>query len=82
LLSVTELVSAVSAATLHELSVDGNAACEQHECAPLLVSALPHLRLLNGTEVTPELRAAATVWRTGNKSQPAQVSDKKQVCVI
>ena len=80
--SVRDLASAVSSAPLSELSVDGNVACEQPECAPLLVSALPRLRLLNGTEVTAELRAVAAATSVAAAAPHTEQQDKNQARAV
>jgi leucine-rich repeat-containing protein 49 len=71
--SVEELSGVRKAGQLKELSIDGNPVSEIAECTAALVSSLPHLKLLNGTNVTSDLRNVAQSWQ----QEPA--SDKTQV---
>ncbi|XP_059474299.1 leucine-rich repeat-containing protein 49 [Neocloeon triangulifer] len=70
--SVEELNGVRQASQLKELSIDGNPVSENAECAALLVTSLSTLKLLNGSEVTNELRNVAATWHH------APISDKKQ----
>lgn len=68
-----ELSGVRKAGQLKELSIDGNPVSENAQCTAALVSSLPHLKLLNGTNVTSDLRKVAQSWQ----QEPA--SDKTQV---
>ncbi|XP_065333141.1 leucine-rich repeat-containing protein 49 isoform X2 [Cloeon dipterum] len=70
--SVEELNGVRQASKLKELSIDGNPVSEHAECAAALVSSISSLKLLNGSEITNELRNVASTW------QRAHLSDKKQ----
>lgn len=69
-----ELSGVRKAGQLKELSIDGNPVSENAECTAVLVTSLPHLKLLNGTNVTSDLRDVVQTWR-----QEPSVSDKTQV---
>jgi len=71
--SVEDLSGVRKSSQLKELSIDGNPVCENAECAAALVTSLERLKLLNGTDVTTDLRNIASKW------QQVPISGKKQV---
>ncbi|KAF4521080.1 hypothetical protein B566_EDAN012380 [Ephemera danica] len=84
--SMVELMNTSSSCGLLELSIDGNSlsidgnsVSDLPECAPTLVTTFPHLRFLNGTEVTPQLRAAYVLRSSEASIRQPQVCDVRMM---
>jgi hypothetical protein len=76
---VEELSGVRKAGQLKELSIDGNPVSENAQCTAALLSSLPHLKLLNGTNVTSDLRKVAQSWQQEPASDKTQVYFKRSI---
>ncbi|XP_053614185.1 leucine-rich repeat-containing protein 49 [Plodia interpunctella] len=69
--SVEDVSSLAEAASLIDISLDGNPVALGGDCTPFLVSYLPNLLTLTNMHVTEQVRRAAMAWRSNKEAAHA-----------
>lgn len=76
------MCSVAKAVTIKEIAVDNNPISLGGDCISFLVSYLPQLGLLNGMQITEQVRKAAMAWRRNKESSNAAYMDlTSDVCL-
>lgn len=77
-----DISSIAKSSNIKEISIDNNPISLAGDCVSFLVSYLPHLTILNGMQITEQVRKAAMAWRRNKEASNAAFLDlTSDVCL-
>ncbi|KAB0803978.1 hypothetical protein PPYR_00948 [Photinus pyralis] len=80
--AVEDMCSLAKAISIREIAVDNNPISLGGDCVSFLVSYLPQLTILNGMQITDQVRKAAMAWRRNKEfSSTAFMDLTSDVCL-